>query len=176
MSEISVVLRPELADRPPIRSSEIDLEVAHEGTVLHLLSRPGNDNTAQFIDEISAKGLLLRVVSRGQWFAVGTQALTHADLKELSCRLEPKVRIVDQSHGRVRILLGGSRARQVLAKGSAVDFADRSFQIGHSATTLIGHITAHVTRTERHIFELIVLRTFAENLWDELERMCQEFS
>jgi sarcosine oxidase gamma subunit len=90
-------------------------------------------------------------------------------------RLKPKVDIVDQSHGRVRILVRGPMAVRVLAKGTAVDLALSAFPVGHASTTLIGHIAAHVTRIDQDAFELIVLRSFAESLWDELGLMSQEF-
>jgi len=44
------------------------------------------------------------------------------------------------------------------------------------ATTPIGHIAAHITRTAHDLCELIPLRGFAENLWRDLELMAVEFS
>ncbi len=43
--------------------------------------------------------------------------------------------------------------------------------VGGSTATLIGHIAAHVTRVDKDAFEIIVLRGFAESLWDDLARM-----
>ncbi|SEH97851.1 sarcosine oxidase, gamma subunit family, heterotetrameric form [Rhizobium tibeticum] len=36
-------------------------------------------------------------------------------------------------------------------------------------------IAAHITRVDEDVFEIIVLRGFAEILWDDLARMCAEY-
>jgi sarcosine oxidase subunit gamma len=65
---------------------------------------------------------------------------------------------------------------RVLAKGTAVDLTLSAFPIGKSTTTLIGHIAAHITRMSAEGFEIMVLRGFAESLWDDLARMSAEFA
>ncbi|SEH97891.1 sarcosine oxidase, gamma subunit family, heterotetrameric form [Rhizobium tibeticum] len=55
----------------------------------------------------------------------------------------------------------------------AVDLALSECAVGRSTTTLIGHIAAHITRVDEDAFEIIVLRGFAESLWDDLARMCR---
>lgn len=174
MSKFRVTLRPALESRLLIERSGVSLEAQPEGTVLHLLARSSDKD----LPGLSAKtnGLSLRPVSPGQWFAVGDATLPFAELRTLAAALQSEVDVVDQSHGRIRILVRGPMATRVLAKGTAVDLTLAAFPIGHSATTLIGHIAAHVTRIDKDAFELIVLRGFAESLWDELARMCLEFS
>ncbi len=70
----------------------------------------------------------------------------------------------------------GPLAVTVLQKGTAVDFDLVAFPITRSTTTLIGHIAVHLTRIESDVFELMVLRGFAESLWDDLTQMSLEFS
>lgn len=172
MSKYRVTLRPALEGKQPIQRNGISLEARPEGTLLHLLARASARELAGFPGH--ATGLSLRPVSPGQWFAVGDTALPHGDLKALAASLKPEADIVDQSHGRIRILVRGPMATRVLAKGTAVDLA--VLPVGQSTTTLFGHIAAHMTRLEEDAFELIVLRGFAESLWDELVQMSLEFS
>jgi sarcosine oxidase subunit gamma len=175
MSEFRITRRTALAGRPAVVCAGINIEVLPEGTVFHLLANPASDAMASLRADASSFGLSLRAVAPGQWFVIGEKLLSHAELKALEMRLKPKVDIVDQSHGRVRILVRGPMAVRVLAKGTAVDLALSAFPVGHASTTLIGHIAAHVTRIDQDAFELIVLRSFAESLWDELGLMSQEF-
>jgi len=172
MSKYRVTLRPALEGKQPIRRNGVSLEARPEGTLLHLLAGPSVSDLPEF--SVHAAGLSLRPVSPGQWFAVGDAALPHAELQAQASSLKAEADVVDQSHGRIRIVVRGPMATPVLAKGTAVDLA--AFPVGHSATTLIGHIAAHVTRIDEDAFELIVLRGFAESLWDELARMSLEFS
>lgn len=176
MSEFRVTLRPALADRPPIARSGVHIEALPEGTVLHLLANTSSPKTPALDAEAKAAGLSLRTLSPGQWFAVGATPFPFAELNDLKAILKPKADIVDQSHGRVRIAIRGPMATRVLAKGTAVDFALAEFPVGQSTTTLVGHIAVHLTRTGEEAFELIVLRGFAESLWDDLARMSVEFS
>ncbi len=175
MSAYRVTQRAALADCKPVLRTGVSLEALPEGTVLHLLARP-DTGSPQIIGDASLSGLSLRSVSVGQWFAVGATALPFADLDAIAEKLRPVADIVDQSHGRVRILVRGPQATHVLAKGTAIDLSNTAFPVGQSATALIGHIAAHITRTEQDAFELLVLRGFAESLWDDLVRMSLEFS
>jgi sarcosine oxidase subunit gamma len=104
-----------------------------------------------------------------------TNRSTNSEITALISTLEPKADCVDQSHGRVRIRVSGAKVEQMLAKGTAVDLAPIAFPLGHATTTLIGHVAAHITRTDSESFEIIVLRGFAESLWDDLETMGREF-
>jgi sarcosine oxidase subunit gamma len=175
MSAYRVTQRAALADRKPVVRTGVSLEALAEGTVLHLLARP-NTALPEIIGDAALSGLSLRSVSVGQWFAVGPVALRYEDLDAIEQKLKPVADVVDQSHGRVGIRVRGLQATHVLAKGTAVDLSDATFPVGRSTTALIGHIAAHITRTEEDAFELLVLRGFAESLWDDLVRMSLEFS
>ncbi|OLP60904.1 hypothetical protein BJF93_02185 [Xaviernesmea oryzae] len=164
--------RPALGQRSPIQHPGIALEALPEGHVLHLLAAPEVDAGA--LQNAACRPL--RPVSPGQWFLVGDEVLTPQALADLEARVKPLADLVDQGHGRVRIALSGPRARDVLAKGTAVDLGDPAFPIGHATPTLIGHIGVHLTRTDEDRFELLVLRGFAQNLWDELALMAAEYA
>ncbi len=47
--------------------------------------------------------------------------------------------------------------------------------IGASAATLYGPIGAHLTRTGPEAWEILVLRSFADSLRQDLEEMAREF-
>ncbi len=176
MSDFRPTLRPVLGAKPVISSPAVSLSPLPEGVIIHVLAQPGERDVASFLDGL-AKGaaLAVRSVSPGQWFIVGEEPMAYQDMKDLFDGLGPRATGVDQSHGRVRIRISGKLARRVLSKGTAVDLAPGSFPVGQSATTLVGHIAALITCVDADTFEIIVLRGFAESLWDDLARMSAEF-
>ncbi|MBX4937036.1 MULTISPECIES: sarcosine oxidase subunit gamma family protein [Rhizobium] len=176
MSEFRVTLRPALATTDPVASDRITLEALAEGHVIHVLGKPGDDGVAARLAPFSdGTAHAVRAAGPGQWFIVGNGVKSYAELSALSEALKPGAFGVDQSQGRVRMLARGSMVERVLAKGTAVDLSLTAFPIGHSTTTLFGHIAAHVTRTGEDAFEIMVLRGFAESLWDDLASMCAEY-
>jgi len=176
MSEFRVTLRPALAAKHPVASHRIALKALAEGHVIHVLGKPGDEGLASRLAALSDGSVHgVRSAGPGQWFIVGDGTKSRAELTAFSGALKPDAFVVDQSQGRVRMLLMGYMVERVLAKGTAVDLSLAAFPVGHSATTLIGHIAAHVTRVGDDAFEIMVLRGFAESLWDDLSRMCAEY-
>jgi sarcosine oxidase subunit gamma len=53
---------------------------------------------------------------------------------------------------------------------SGSDLRAATFEPGHTAKTLLGHMTASVTRTGANAFEIMVFRSMAETLVEELTR------
>lgn len=78
--------------------------------------------------------------------------------------------VVDQSHGRCVIDISGGEARSVLARLCRLDLHERVFVPGHSAATLVGHVSCLIHRVdgETPCFRLLVGSTFAEWLLDEI--------
>lgn len=176
MTDFIIEHRAALGEKKSSSFMGVKLEVLPEGHVLHALAGSADGDLSGAIrTALGLEALAVRFVTPGQWFIVGDNALSHAELTDLADRLKPMVDIVDQSHGRIRIGLSGEKATAVLAKGTAADLALAAFPVGHATMTLIGHIGAHITRTGENAFELMVLRGFAESLWDELADMCAEF-
>lgn len=144
------------------------LTVRAEGTLLLLLSRPGSVDEAWIRQELHATALVdLRPFSPGQWLLVSDGLMEHPPIAET---LRERVETVDQSHGRVRLELAGSNVQPMLAHATGLDL---HAGLAVSATTLFGHISVHVTRISPDVFELIVMRSFAESLVDEIARMCR---
>jgi sarcosine oxidase subunit gamma len=143
--------------------SGVTLNALPEGHVVLLLTRAD-------VQAPDVSGL--RPVGPGQWFMVGEAPLSAEDLAALVARL-PDVAVSDQSHGRVRIVVEGLKAAAMLAKGTAVNL--EALAVGASANTLVGQLGVHLTKTAAATYELMVLRSFAEALWHDLEVMAAEY-
>jgi sarcosine oxidase subunit gamma len=177
MPEFRVTLRPALGSVSPLVSERISLRSLPEGHVIQVLGKPGDDTLAERLAPLTdGAAHAVRVAAPGQWFIVGDTAKSHAEMAALFKALTPDAFGVDQSQGRVRMRVEGPMVERLLAKGTAVDLSLAEFPVGHSTTTLIGHIAAHVTRMAEDAFEIMVLRGFAESLWDDLVRMGAEFA
>lgn len=177
VSAFELMPRPALAGKELVIRNGVRLEPLFGGHILHVLGKSSDGELTGFVhDALGGRPHAVRAVSPGQFFIVGDEALTYADTVALAEKIKGRADIVDQSHGRVRILLQGSQAARVLVKGTAVDVAPQAFSIGQSAMALMGHIGAHITRTGGDRFEIIVLRGFAESLWDDFDQMSREFN
>lgn len=121
------------------------------------------------------RGLALLWCGDQQYYAIAEgrgEGVLHAELKE---RLQGLASLSDQSHGRVVIAVSGSKARTLLAKGSAVDFHQREFPINASVPTQMAHIGVHVSATGEDAFELSLFRGFSEHFWEWLTEQALEF-
>lgn len=78
--------------------------------------------------------------------------------------------VVDQSDGWTVVALDGADARAVLARLTALDLRDAALPEGGTARTLLGHMTASITRTGAYRYELMVFRSMARTLLHEVER------
>ncbi|CAN7244952.1 sarcosine oxidase subunit gamma family protein [Mesorhizobium caraganae] len=175
-SKYAVEHRNSLSNKSPLMMNGVSLRPLREGHVLHLLSAARDGDCVYSVRAaLGHLALSLRAVSPGQWFVAGDEPFSAAALAAVAESLKPYATVVDQSHGRVRIEIAGTHATRVLAKGSAVDLASHVFPIGQATSALIGHIAVHITRSSEYGFELLVLRSFAESLWDELAQMSAEF-
>lgn len=80
------------------------------------------------------------------------------------------------SSSRARILIAGAPARDVLAKGMALDFHPGTFTPGTFAMTGLHHTPVLVHCIGEDSFHLYALRTFAMSVWDWLTDAALEFS
>lgn len=176
MSDFRIVSRPALENRPRLVSTAITIEALPEGHVVQVLGKPGDDVPRTRLEALSdGAPHAVRPAGPGQWFIVGDLPKTHREFAALVTALQPDAFGVEQSAGRVRILVSGSMVERMLAKGTATDLSLFRFPLGHATTTLVGHIATHITRIGKDAFELMVLRGFAQSLWDDLARMSAEF-
>jgi sarcosine oxidase subunit gamma len=159
MSEASYIHRAALGGA---LGAGVTLRALPEGHVVLLLTRTGAP-----VPDVPG----LRPAGPGQWFLVGEATLAAEELAALAGL--PGVAVSDQSHGRVRIEVAGEKAAAMLAKGTALDL--EALAVGASATTLVGPLGVHLTRTGATSYELMALRSFAAALWYDLEAMAAEY-
>lgn len=109
--------------------------------------------------------------SRSWWIekAIDGQGGDAAFLDEVRRLLRGAASIVDRSHGLTALRVGGPRARDLLAKGCALDLHPRGFGIGRCAATEIAHAWTHLRQLAADDFLLLTPRSYAEDLlaWTE---------
>jgi sarcosine oxidase, subunit gamma len=167
--EVALSAKPALRHERTGRDTAFWIEALPEGHVLHVLAPPSANGVERRLTAV-ANGAPYAVRPYGphQWFVVGDEMLPAMALREKAAALAPDLALSDQSHGRVRLAVSGPRSRFLLARGCAVDLSIGAFPAGRSAPTLFNQIGVHITRTDEDRFELIVLRSFAESLWEDL--------
>jgi sarcosine oxidase subunit gamma len=133
------------------------------------LALPGPGQSA------TAPDLMLRWAGPEQWLAIADGGRDGELHRRLATALADMASLVDQSHGRVAIVIAGPRARAVLAKGTAVDLHPSRFRPGQVAMTQMAHVGIHLTQTAPDAFELLVFRSFAESLVEFLTAMAAEY-
>jgi sarcosine oxidase subunit gamma len=85
--------------------------------------------------------------------------------------------VVDQSHGRCGLRLSGSRARQVMAKNTAIDLHPRAFGPGRCAMTSVAHMNATIIQVDNSpTYDLFVIRSLARSFAHAIEHACHEFA
>ncbi len=78
--------------------------------------------------------------------------------------------IVDQSDAWTVVRLEGADVEDVLARVVPVDLRKVHFKRGHTARTLLFHMTASITRVGENAFQIMVFRSVAETLVHDLKR------
>ncbi|WP_216850546.1 MULTISPECIES: sarcosine oxidase subunit gamma [unclassified Acidisoma] len=109
-----------------------------------------------------------------QWLAIAEGT---GDLElSLKDRLGSLASLTDQSDGRSVLRLSGSRTRETLAKGLAIDLHPRAFTPGDTALTLAGHIGVQIWQLDdTPSYEIAVARGYAGSLIGWLLPAGEEF-
>jgi sarcosine oxidase subunit gamma len=83
---------------------------------------------------------------------------------------------VDVSESRTVITLAGPKAREFLARGVTLDLHPRAFKVGQCAQTGMSrcNILLHLI-DDRPSFDIYVLKSFADYLWQWSERAAAQF-
>ena len=149
------------------------LSVIRRPAIFSVLAHRGNEaSVKQALNSI--EGALLRDCARGEWLVVSTAsgaAVVENLLGEIT-----GASAVDQSDGRVLLRISGPNVRKILAKCVAVDLHPDAFSIGASANMLCCHVAANLARTGAEAFEIIVPRSFAGSVFEEMMEMDREFA
>lgn len=144
------------------------LAVHRAVAVAAVLAAPGREAEAAGI-LVTDGTLQVRFSAPGEWLALSAADAPDALLAELRQRLGDFAFVVDQSEGRAVFTLSGPDVRRILANGVAVDLHPEAFPVGRAANALCGHITVNLARTHEDVFELVVARSFAEALFEDLK-------
>jgi heterotetrameric sarcosine oxidase gamma subunit len=79
------------------------------------------------------------------------------------------------SSARTRLYLEGPRARDILAKGIAVDLAPEAFPVDRFVLTGLDHTPVLLYRAMEDRYEIWAMRTFARTVWDWLADAALEY-
>jgi sarcosine oxidase subunit gamma len=82
--------------------------------------------------------------------------------------------MVDLTHGRTVIRIGGPRSEWVLSKLFAIDFSEHAFPVAYGRATLHHDIHTNIQRIDDETFDLYVFRTFARSFWLTLGHAAEE--
>lgn len=135
----------------PLRGHEAAVDEALFAT--HKLSFPKpNRSTGRAGERLIWSG-------QGQAFLMGP-ALA-ADLGALAA-------VTDQSDAWAVVRLEGARGADVLARLVPVDLRTQNFKRGHTARTLLGHMTVSITRVGDNSFQIMAFRSMAKTLVHEI--------
>jgi len=170
MSDEAALSAPALPETPyetPQRGCRIVSKPA--GHILQILAPPFAAGVeSRLIELTGGDAHALRGAGPGVWRLVGEASLTPQDIVDREARLGPQVHIIDQTHGRVRLEISGAGAVRLLATGAAIDLSPPRFPVGSACETQFGRIGIHLARTGADRFELLVGRSYAMALWEEL--------
>jgi len=114
------------------------------------------------------------------WMIIASDEETDRGAGELLQTLQAAVgdlgAVVDQSHGRCGLRLSGTRARQVMAKNTAIDLHPRAFGPGRCALTSVAHMNATIVQIDDiPTYDLFVIRSLARSFAHAIEHACHEF-
>ena len=157
---------------PGIRAVD-HLEIPRRQAIATVMAVDGEE-AAVAAGLAAVSGVSVRFAGPGEWLAVSPSETPESLQRNLSLLAEAAY-IFDQSDGRVVMRLSGPNVRRILAKGVATDLHPSAFAIGTSSNVLCGHVGVNLARTGENEFELIVMRSFAETLFDDLRLMGREF-
>ncbi len=112
-----------------------------------------------------------------EWLAVGAPRREGALVKELREALAGQhVSVVDVTEARTVIAVSGRNAEDALQKGTPLDLHPKVFLASSCAQTGLSkaNVILHRLADERQ-FEIYVTISFADYLWNWLERACDEY-
>jgi sarcosine oxidase subunit gamma len=155
-----------------------DIQLAEHADVGKVILR-GDSEDAAFLaavrDAVETLPLSALWLSPDEWMltcAGGSEANVSNALS--SALTSQHAAVVDVTDSRTVLRLSGLRARDVLAKGCALDLHRRSFALGDVAQTMLAkaavilHQSADDGEESGPVFDIYVPRSFADYLWSWL--------
>lgn len=149
------------------------ITVPRHPTILTVLAHAGSEVAVGAALE-RLDGVTLRFCGPCEWLCV-SETVSAEGLLRLVREIEG-ASAFDHSDGRVLLQITGPNVRKILAKCLAVDLHPEAFAIGRSANMLVAHVSGNLARTGEHSFEIIVPRSYAGVVFEELKEMGREFA
>jgi sarcosine oxidase subunit gamma len=160
-----------------LRGNAVDpgfTSAVRQATGLGLPTRP---NTVETSGDLTAIWL-----APDEWLLVGPADPAGAGREApLAARLREALvgvhsAVTDVSEARTIIAVAGPRARDLLRKGTPIDLHPRSFGPGQCAQTALAAANVILRQIDDSpAYELFVLNSFADYLWQWLERASREY-
>jgi sarcosine oxidase subunit gamma len=147
------------------------LSVVRRPVIFSILAREGQE-TAVAEALWNAPDVAPRFCSPSEWLAV-SQTVGAETVEGMLSGITGAT-VVDQSDGRVLMGISGPSVRKILGRCVAVDLHPEVFEEGRSATMMCCHVAANVARTGADTFEIIVPRSLAGSVFEELMEMGRE--
>jgi sarcosine oxidase subunit gamma len=111
--------------------------------------------------------------NRAVWFGQG-QAMLLGPAPNWS--LQNEATVVDQSDAWAVVKLEGVSAEDVLARLVPVNLRGATFKRGHTARTMLGHMTVSITRVGEQAFQIMTFRSMAKTLVHDLQRAMESLA
>lgn len=144
--------------------------------VAAVLSRHVGSTVIDAAKRASGNGLAISGTGPGQWLAMAEPTAAGTLLDALRGALDGLAAVTDQGDGRVILEVSGSRARDALAKGIAVDLDPAAFKVEDLAQTSASHIGLQIALIDASpTFEIISGRSTAGSLWAWLTASAAEY-
>ncbi len=112
------------------------------------------------------QGVVTLKIAPNKYWCISKATNSGLEIHGLTGQLSAAVTFLGSS--RTRILVSGSRSREVLAKCAAIDFHPKVFTPGKFVMTGIHHMPVLIQCVEPDNFHVYSLRTFALSLWEVL--------
>jgi sarcosine oxidase, subunit gamma len=125
----------------------------------------------------AGSGLSALWLGPDEWLIVGApgrEATLASDLR--SALAGQHCSVGDVSEARTVLVIAGRNARNVLQKGAPLDLHPRNLRTGHCVQTALtkANVILHQTADDPH-YEVYVTISFADYLWNWLERAADEY-
>ena len=151
------------------------LVVVRRPVIFSVLAHAGQGNwTLAALKAMS--DISVRHAGPDEWLAVSEVLAAETLARDLAILDAGRVSFFEQSDGRGILRISGPSVRRILAKCVAVDLHPQVFADGQSANMLCCHVSANLARVGPDSFEIIVPRSFAGGVFDELMEMGREFA
>ncbi|SMC40030.1 sarcosine oxidase subunit gamma family protein [Rhizobium sp. RU36D] len=151
------------------------LSVLRRPVIFSVLAHAGHEShvagALAEMEEVS-----VRRCGPAEWLLVSEAIAPESLVRDLAAIGAGRASFLEQSNGRVVMSLSGPKVRAILAKCTAVDVHPDVFALGSSTNTLFCHVPVNLSRVDHDRFEIIVMRSYAGFVFDEVMEMGREYA